>query len=68
MRHRCLSADPHPCLSSPESDIICPQLSVGGALRQRAAKRLDAECQLVEAETEPNENACFRGIQGVLIG
>ena len=37
-----------------EAISFVPKLSVGGALRQRAAEGLDAECQLVEAETEPD--------------
>ena len=38
-------------------------MSVGGAFRHQAAEELDAKCQLVETETELDQNACFGGVQ-----
>ena len=41
-----------------------PDLGMGGAFRHKAAEELDAKCQLVEAETELDQNAYFREVQG----
>ena len=41
---------------------------MGGAFTQQAAEELDPKCQLVEAKTELDQNACFRGVPEELSG
>lgn len=51
-----------------EAVAFDPNMSKGGAFRHQAAEELDAKCQLVEAETEFDQNAYFGGVQETLSG
>ena len=39
------------------------ELSADKAFRERAAEELDAKCQMIEAETELDQNTYFREVQ-----